>query len=82
MIEITRQIRMALPAIPILIHANAGAPVVEDGKTLFKETPEFMATYVPELVKVGANIIGGCCGTTPAHISAMAKAARAAAAHA
>jgi 5-methyltetrahydrofolate--homocysteine methyltransferase len=82
MIEITRQIRAALPAVPILIHANAGAPVVEDGKTVFKDTPEFMATYVPELVKAGANIIGGCCGTTPAHIGAMAKAARAAAAHA
>ncbi len=82
MIEITRQIHAALPAVPILIHANAGAPVVEDGKTVFKDTPEFMATYVPELVKAGAKIIGGCCGTTPDHISAMAKAARTAGAHA
>jgi len=36
-----------------------------------------MASFVPELVQAGANIIGGCCGTTPAHITAVAKAARA-----
>ncbi len=77
MIEITRQMRAAVPNVPILIHANAGAPIVENGKTVFKETPELMASFVPELVQAGANIIGGCCGTTPAHITAVAKAARA-----
>jgi len=77
MIEITRQMRAAVPNVPILIHANAGPPVMENGKTAFKETPELMASFVPELVQAGANIIGGCCGTTPAHITAVAKAARA-----
>ncbi|MCX6624543.1 MAG: ASKHA domain-containing protein [Acidobacteria bacterium] len=76
MIEITRQIRAAVPSTPILIHANAGAPVVEDGKTCFKETPEFVASRVQELVAAGANIIGGCCGTNPSHIAAMAKAVK------
>jgi 5-methyltetrahydrofolate--homocysteine methyltransferase len=76
MIEIARQMRAAAPGVPILIHANAGMPVVEDGKTVFKDTPEFMASRVKELVEAGANIIGGCCGTTPEHIAAMAKAAR------
>lgn len=76
MIEITKEIRAALPDTPILIHANAGMPVFEDGKTVFKETPEDMAARVPELIAAGANIIGGCCGTTPDHISAMAKAAK------
>ncbi len=76
MIEITRQMRAAVPDTPILIHANAGPPIMENGKTVFKETPEYMASYVPELVEAGANIIGGCCGTTPAHITAMAKAAQ------
>lgn len=76
MIEITRQIRAAVPATPILVHANAGAPVVEDGKTCFKETPEFMASRVKQLVEAGANIIGGCCGTNPKHIAAMAAAAK------
>ena len=78
MIEITREMRAAAPATPILIHANAGTPVIEDGKTVFRETPEYMASRVAELIEAGASIIGGCCGTTPDHIAAMAKAARAA----
>lgn len=76
MIEITRQIRAAVPDTPILIHANAGAPVVEGGVACYKETPEFMAEKVGELIAAGANIIGGCCGTTPLHVAAMARAAR------
>jgi len=76
MIEITRQMRAALPDTPILVNANAGMPVLEEGKTVFKETPEFMASKIRELIEAGARIIGGCCGTTPAHIAAMAKAAR------
>jgi len=76
MIEITRRMRVAVPGIPILIQANAGTPIIEDGKTVFKETPEFMASRMEELIRAGANIIGGCCGTTPDHITAMAKSAR------
>lgn len=76
MIEITRLMRAAAPQAPILIHANAGVPVLEDGKTVFRETPEYMASRVPELIAAGANIIGGCCGTTPDHIAAMARAVR------
>jgi 5-methyltetrahydrofolate--homocysteine methyltransferase len=82
MIEITRQMRAAVPDVPILIHANAGPPVMENGKTVFKESPELMASFVAELVQAGANIIGGCCGTTPAHITAVAKVARALPVHA
>ncbi len=77
MLEITRQMRAAAPSTPILIHANAGAPVVEDGRTVFKDTPEFMASHVKDLVAAGANIIGGCCGTNPRHIEAISQAVRA-----
>lgn len=77
MIEITKELRAAVPNAPILIHANAGMPVFEGGKTVFKETPADMAARVKELIDAGANIIGGCCGTTPEHIAAMAKVARA-----
>jgi 5-methyltetrahydrofolate--homocysteine methyltransferase len=76
MIDITKQLRAAAPKTPILIHANAGMPVFENGATVFKETPDDMAGRVAELVAAGANIIGGCCGTTPAHIAAMAAAAK------
>ncbi len=77
MIQISKRMRAALPGNPILIQANAGMPKVEDGKTVFQETPEYMAIQVKELIEAGANIIGGCCGTTPSHIAAMAKASRA-----
>jgi 5-methyltetrahydrofolate--homocysteine methyltransferase len=76
MIEIARQMRAAVPGVPILIQANAGLPTIEDGRTVFKETPEYMASKVEELISAGANLIGGCCGTTPDHIAAIAKAAR------
>jgi 5-methyltetrahydrofolate--homocysteine methyltransferase len=74
MIEIVREMREAYPDAPILVHANAGLPVNVDGVDVYPETPETMAAYVPELIKAGANIIGGCCGTTPAHISALKQA--------
>jgi 5-methyltetrahydrofolate--homocysteine methyltransferase len=76
MIEITRQMHAARPNTPILVNANAGMPVLEGEKTVFKETPEFMASKVTALIRAGAQIIGGCCGTTPAHIAAIARAAR------
>lgn len=70
MIEIATAFRAA-SALPILIHANAGMPELVDGKTVFRETPAYMAARVPALVAAGATIIGGCCGTTPAHIAAL-----------
>jgi len=73
MIEITRQMRGAEAHTSILVNANAGMPVVEEGKTVFKEIPEFMASKIGELIAAGAQIIGGCCGTTPAHIAAIAE---------
>jgi len=73
MIETTRQMRAAEAHTPILVNANAGMPVLEEGKTVFKETPEFMASKIGELIAAGAQIIGGCCGTTPAHIAAIAE---------
>jgi 5-methyltetrahydrofolate--homocysteine methyltransferase len=54
-----------------MVQANAGLPVHIEGRDVFPETPEQMAAQVPALVKAGANIIGGCCGTTPAHIRAI-----------
>jgi 5-methyltetrahydrofolate--homocysteine methyltransferase len=56
---------------PLLVHANAGLPEMVDGRVVYREGPEEMAARVPELVTAGAVIIGGCCGTTPAHIAAI-----------
>ena len=76
MIEITRAFR-AVTDLPILIHANAGVPELVDGETVFRQSPEDFSAKVPELVAAGANIVGGCCGSTPAHISAMKAAVEA-----
>jgi 5-methyltetrahydrofolate--homocysteine methyltransferase len=71
MIDIVQEIRSIDPVTPILVHANAGKPIFQDGKTVFPETPERMAAKVHALIQSGANIIGGCCGTTPQHIHAL-----------
>jgi 5-methyltetrahydrofolate--homocysteine methyltransferase len=68
MIGIVKEIRQVNARIPILVHANAGLPQYRDGETTFPETPGDMAVHVIEMAEAGANIIGGCCGTTPAHI--------------
>ncbi|MBK6283443.1 MAG: homocysteine S-methyltransferase family protein [Draconibacterium sp.] len=68
MIGIVEEIRSINSEIPILVHANAGMPVYKDGETVFPETPDEMAGLVSKIIAAGANIIGGCCGTTPDHI--------------
>ncbi len=73
MIEIVSLMRGVDSSTPILVHANAGKPFFKDGDTVFPETPEMMAAKVHDLIDCGANIIGGCCGTTPAHIKLLAK---------
>lgn len=73
MVYIVKEIRQADIEIPILVHANAGMPVYEDGETVFPETPDQTAGFVNEIVRAGVNIIGGCCGTTPEHIRQIAR---------
>ena len=74
MISVVEEIRRAHPSIPILVHANAGIPLYRDGKTIFPEGPQEMAAHVEALRVAGANIIGGCCGTTPEHIRKIKEA--------
>jgi 5-methyltetrahydrofolate--homocysteine methyltransferase len=73
MIDITKEFRSVTTDIPIIIQGNAGMPKYLKGQTIFEETPEETAGYVPDLLKAGANIIGGCCGTTPDHIRRIAE---------
>lgn len=58
-------------ALPLISQANAGLPLLVDGNTVFPGTPEEMTAYHDRLIALGVRIIGGCCGTTPAHIKAM-----------
>ncbi|OHD55376.1 MAG: methionine synthase [Spirochaetes bacterium GWF1_41_5] len=74
MIDIIGEMRKVDNNIPMLVHANAGMPKNINGRDVFPESPGDMAKQVKELVRAGANIIGGCCGTTPDHIRAIKSA--------
>ena len=60
-------------SIPVIMQPNAGLPQLENGKTVFKVLPDEFAASQLTNYKAGVRILGGCCGTTPAHIAAMAK---------
>jgi 5-methyltetrahydrofolate--homocysteine methyltransferase len=59
--------------LPVMIQANAGVPELKGDEVIYPETPEFMAEKAEQLIALGVSIIGGCCGTTPAHIKALRK---------
>ncbi len=75
MVEIARRFRQCSDS-PLIIQSNAGLPEVRDGRVEYPESPEFMAGKVKELLEIGVSIIGGCCGTTPAHVRAMTAAVK------
>ncbi|MBT3635065.1 MAG: methionine synthase [Candidatus Marinimicrobia bacterium] len=70
MVEIAKQFKK-LTSIPLLIQANAGQPRLTGDGLIYDETPDFFAENTRKLIDIGVSIIGGCCGTTPAHISAI-----------
>jgi 5-methyltetrahydrofolate--homocysteine methyltransferase len=71
------QVLRAHTQLPLLAKPNAGLPQVENGKTVYTLSPEALAAHVPALLESGAQFLGGCCGTTPEHIAALRRAARA-----
>jgi len=62
--------------VPVLAKPNAGMPELIDGETVYAMTPEEFALHGRRLVQAGAGMVGGCCGTTPAHITALAQTVR------
>jgi 5-methyltetrahydrofolate--homocysteine methyltransferase len=63
--------------LPTMVQPNAGLPVLENMKAVYKQTPAEMAGGVPEVLAAGANIIGSCCGSTPDHTRAIREAIQA-----
>ena len=63
--------RLKLSAMP-----NAGAPAMVDGRYVYLCTPEYMASYARRFIAAGATVVGGCCGTTPAHIRNLVRSVR------
>ncbi len=65
--DVVRRYR-SVTDLPVMAQPNAGQPVLENFQVIYKQTPEEMARGVVDVVRAGARIVGGCCGSTPAHI--------------
>ena len=76
MCEVIREMK-EYANIPIIAKPNAGMPELVNGETVYAMTPEEFAEAGQRLVEAGAGILGGCCGTTPAHIMALARGVKA-----
>jgi methionine synthase I (cobalamin-dependent) len=75
-IDIARTMRQTAPEAILWAKPNAGLPHLVDDHVEYDATPESMSQIVPHLRESGAQVIGGCCGTTPAHLAAMVAALR------
>ena len=79
-IQGVRELRRAMASrrmepIRMMAYPNAGMPQLDDElRSYYTQAPEEMAGHLPDLLKEGAHFIGGCCGTTPAHIRAFRSA--------
>jgi 5-methyltetrahydrofolate--homocysteine methyltransferase len=69
-IEIVRRYRRETD-LPLFARPNAGTPTQEGDRWVYPQSPEAMAARLPELLEAGVSMVGGCCGTTPAHVAAF-----------
>src|SRR3712207_5409263 len=74
MVEIIEQ--MSAGAGPVAAFPNPGLPQLVDGQIRFSRDLDHFAEYGVKLAEAGARLIGGCCGTTPAHVRALSEALR------
>jgi methionine synthase / methylenetetrahydrofolate reductase(NADPH) len=68
--------KMVPIGLPVLASPNAGQPRRVDERMVYVSTPEYFGIYARRMIRVGARLVGGCCGTTPEHIRRVAAAAR------
>lgn len=73
-LELARQLVRVAGKTPVILQPNAGAPQMAGGQTIYDAKPQEMAELVGPLLHAGVRIIGGCCGTSPAHLAAMSRA--------
>lgn len=73
MLKIIRRLK-PYATIPLIAKPNAGLPKLINGETVFQMTPSEFASFAEEFVQAGANLVGGCCGSTPEHIRELAVA--------
>lgn len=72
MVELAKELRR-LTILPIWIKPNAGLPELVDGKTVYRETSEDLFQSISQIIEIGADIVGGCCGSTPEYIRLLAE---------
>ena len=74
-IELVRVLRIAvgMPNFPLSVKPNAGQPVLQDGKSIYKQKPEDFARDMKRILEHDGQIVGGCCGTEPIHIQLLRK---------
>jgi methionine synthase I (cobalamin-dependent) len=72
--QVLAQMKETVPQAVLVAKPNAGVPRLVKGRTEFDATPELMAEYAERFERLGVTIIGACCGSTPQHIAAMARA--------
>ena len=77
MLAVIEKMHAAAPGSILVAKSNAGAPEFVNGATVYRAAPGTMAEAALQLRAAGARIIGGCCGTVPAHLAAMARALKA-----
>jgi 5-methyltetrahydrofolate--homocysteine methyltransferase len=73
-LELARQMVRAAGSAAVILQPNAGAPQVVGTETVYNATPGEMGDIVAPLLEAGVRIVGGCCGTTPAHLAAISQA--------
>jgi homocysteine S-methyltransferase len=76
MLETVQRMAAAAARVKISAMPNAGAPALVDGRYVYLCTPEYMASYARRFLAAGVTMVGGCCGTTPAHIRNLVRSVR------
>jgi homocysteine S-methyltransferase len=76
MLETVRRMAAAARTARISAMPNAGAPALVEGRYVYLCTPEYMASHARRFLAAGVTIVGGCCGTTPAHVKALVRSVR------
>jgi 5-methyltetrahydrofolate--homocysteine methyltransferase len=75
-LEVLEEYGRCIPNFPLWAKPNAGLPRMEQGATVYDVSPDQMAAFAAAAIERGARVVGGCCGSTPAHVRAMARVAR------
>ncbi len=76
MLETIERMASATRVARLMAMPNAGAPALVEGRYVYLCTPEYMASYARRFLQAGVSLVGGCCGTTPAHIRSLVRSVR------